>query len=666
MMDELLEQFLLEGRDLVAEAQAALASLARDARAEGALDRLFRAAHTLKGSVALFDMAPAESLLHAAESHLDAARRQEVPLGAADLDALVAVIDQTDRWIDAMERSGALDSAAPETSRRLARRIGAREGKTARGEARSAAAAATAPTALTALKEGEDQGGAWLALLSQRPALAHVARDRALTAFRYEPDTECFFRGEDPLALAASIPDLLGLALLPSGAAWADIEEFEPFRCDAVLEGLSAADPETVAAVFRFVPDQVVVTRLEAGTGEQERGPTAALPGGASTTLRVDGAKLDRLADQSGELNVAVRRLAPLVQRVRALDPALADELRRAEDEIERVAATLRASVAGVRLVSLEPVLRRLPRLAREAADSLGKAIRFDIDGETTQVDKQIADQLFEPLLHLVRNAVDHGIELPAERSAAAKPSEGHIKLSVAQDGEAISIHLADDGRGIDPAMIRTAAVTRGLLSAERAEAMTPDEALQLVFLPGFSTAAEATRLSGRGVGMDAVKVALERLGGTVRLESTVGAGTRAAIRLPASAITTPLLLVEAGGQVFGLRIDQVVETIRIPAGDLHEVGRGCACVIRDATVPVLDLAGLLGLESRPGRHARLVVTDAGTHRLALRVAAFGGRHEAVVRPHAGLLASVPAIAGTTMMPDGSVLLVLDLPELVS
>ncbi|TZG28714.1 chemotaxis protein CheA [Sphingomonas montanisoli] len=646
-MDELLSQFLIEGRDLVAEAQEALVALSRDPASLAAIDSLFRATHTLKGSVALFDMAPAERLLHAAEARLADVRKGKVPLDPATRDGLVAIIDQTDRWIDAMETRGAIDSDAEAATHRLVALLDSTV--TPKGGITDA---------------GENAEPDWLTTLRGRSDFADVDMASARTAFRYTPDPDCFFRGEDPLAIVSGVPALLALAILPADGAWPALADCEPFRCISILEGVAAADADQVRAAFRLVPDQI---RIAALAGEATAVPTdQGIRAEPTTSLRIDAARLDKLADQSGELGVAIRALGPLIEKLRASDPLLAAAFTAVEDEIGRTAGAIQRSIAGVRLVSLEPVLRRLPRLAREAAASIGKTIRFSLDGDTVQVDKQIADQLFEPLLHLVRNAIDHGIEPADVRAAQAKPNEGRIALSVVQDGDSVVLTLTDDGRGIDPHAIRTAAVSKGLIDADRAESLGDADALRLIFLPGFSTVATATNLSGRGVGMDAVRTSVERLAGAVAIDSVVGEGTTITLRLPASAIVTPLLIVEVGDQTMGLRLDHILETTRIEASAIQRIGPGHACVLRDQTVPVLDLAVLLGLGETQDAKARLVITDAGAGRTALRVAGFGERFDAVIREAGGLLNAVPSIAGTTMLADGSVLLVLDLPEILA
>jgi two-component system, chemotaxis family, sensor kinase CheA len=646
-MDELLEQFLIEGRDLIAQAHGDLHVLDGSCDDRAALDSLFRTIHTLKGSVALFDMAPAEKLLHAAETTLDRVRRGAAKPGTQILGVLLGVVDQIDRWIDAMESSGALPSTAPRAAEKLFNDLG-------QGPASA---------------ETEEEPGtapAWIAPLLARPEFAGIAQDQIATVFRYTPDRDCFFRGEDPLATIVAVPELLGVAVLPNGE-WPALDTIEPFHCFSRFEGVSAAGLEAVRAAFRLVPDQIelaTVHKIEASPAAFANDADASIAA-VTTTLRVDAAKLDQLIDRSGELGVAARTLTPLIARARTLDPALADDLRNAQAEIDRATNNIQQAVAQVRLVSLEPVLRRLPRLARDAAASLGKNIRFELTGETTEVDKQVADGLFEPLLHLVRNAVDHGIEPEAARKAAGKPSEGCVILSVRIDGENVRATLSDDGGGIDPQKIRDAALAKGLIDEGRAAAIDDAQAVDLIFLPGFSTASEVTEVSGRGVGMDAVRNTIERLNGTITIDSRLGQGTVVHVRLPVNAITARLLIVTAGDERVGVRLDQIVETVRIESAAIQPVGHGNACVLRDRTVPVLDLGERLGLASATGTHARLLITDGGEGRVALRVGGFGERVDAMVRGNSGLLARLPAIAGTTMLGGGEVLLVLDLPELI-
>lgn len=645
MMDELLEQFLIEGRELVAQVDKDLKALARDPRADAAIDSAFRAIHTLKGSVAIFAMQPAERLLHAAEDLLERARRGTATLDPHMIEALVACLDQTDRWIDDMERQGTLSADAMSTGAAIASRL--------------TLATASAPALVVPGGNGSPN---WVAALTEREKEIIARTDAPLTAFRYVPDRDCFFRGEDPLAVVEGVPELLTLAILPAGESWPSLQAIEPFACISVLEGLSAAPVEAVRAAFRMQPDQLLFAAISP-TADLERSNEGR---SNSRLLRVDAARVDAMADGLGDLIVAINALTPVAEDIQRHDRALAMRLRSVQATIERATSRLHRDLSAVRLVPLEPALRRLPRLTREIADSLGKVVTLKITGETIEVDKQIADGLFEPLLHLLRNALDHGIETPDRRKKAGKAPSGTIGLAVERDGDRIIVTLEDDGAGMDPGRIRELALARGLISAESAGLLTEAAALRLIFLPGFSTATEITEVSGRGVGMDAVQAAMEKLQGSIEVESKVGRGTCFRLNLPANALTTRLLVVEVAGERYGISLAQVVETVRIDKAALMPVGGGLACVLRDRTVPVLDLASLLNGSSIQGQHAKLVIIESQGGRIAMRVDAFAERIDTVVRPPLGILTAARGVVGAALMGDGDILLVLDLPELAA
>lgn len=639
-MDELLEQFLIEGRDLVLEGQAAFVVLLSDPADPRAIDSAFRAIHTLKGSVGIFDMRDAERILHAAETLLDRARKDPAGLPADTVPRLVASLDQMDRWIDEIEQTGAIGAGADAVADRL---LGDEAAADERSD--SAAPAEAIP--------------AWAAKLVAREidALAHA--EGPLIAFRYAPDTDAFFRGDDPLALVATVPAIAALVVLPAGDAWPDPAMFDPFACTMVIEGLSAAPIDDLRATFRLVPDQIAfhpVAASSAGTA----GPVA-----TRTILRVDAARVGALADGVGELAVAANAFSAIAERADKVDPALALAIRAAQADLDRSIGAVRRSVSAVRLVPLGPALARLPRLVREIAAGVGKPVEFTISGDQIEVDKQIADGLFEPLLHLVRNAIDHGIEQAETRAAAGKPENGRVSLLIARDGEEIVVTLADDGVGIDPARIRDIAIKRGLIDTEAAAQLTDAATTALIFAPGFSTASAVTDVSGRGVGMDAVQAAVDRMRGRIEIDSRIGEGTRFVLRLPANALTTRLLVVEIGHDRYAVPFDQIAETARVSQDRLIPLGTGTACVMRGRTVPVLSLSELLGGAEARSDPARLLVTRASGEPVALRVDGFSDRIDAMVRAPTGLLSAVPSIAGTALLGDGGVLVVLNLPELV-
>lgn len=644
-MDELLEQFLIEGRELVAEGAKELAALARDPNAAAALDGAFRAIHTLKGSFAIFALGPAERLLHAAEDVLDRARRHIAVLGGAAVEGLVACLDQTDRWIDEMERSGALPADAESVADRTI-----------------ALLVTPVDTAVEEPATVVSSAPDWIGALTARETKVVGKASTPLTAFRYTPDTDCFFRGEDPVAVVENVPALAALAILPAGGEWPAIDDLEPFACVSVIEGLSAAPEAQVRAAFRLQPSQVEFAVVKPAPISQDTGEALR----DRSTLRVDAERIDALAEGLGDLIVAINGLAPLADEVEPVDRALAAKLRAAQTGIERATGKLSRNLTRVRLVPLEPSLRRMPRTVRETAQGLGKSVAFTLSGERIEVDKQVADGLFEPLLHLLRNAIDHGIEHPEVRRAAGKDPQGQVMLAFQRQGDAITATVSDDGAGIDPARVRASAVKRGLLSQEAADALDNAAALRLIFRAGFSTAASVTEISGRGVGMDAVQAAIARLRGSVEIESVPGAGSLFRIRLPVTALTTRLLVIEVAGERYGVSLEQVAETARIDAAALMPVGRGLACVLRERTIPVLDLAALLNAAPAQGRHAKLVVTQVEGNPVALRVDGFGERIDTVLRPPRGILATAPGVIGSAVLGDGGVLIVLDLPELAA
>ncbi len=290
----------------------------------------------------------------------------------------------------------------------------------------------------------------------------------------------------------------------------------------------------------------------------------------------------------------------------------------------------------------------------------------FTIEGADTRADKSVVDALSEPLLHVLRNAIDHGIEPPAARIAAGKPAQGRIVLTARQDGGQVVVSLRDDGAGIDPAAVRRVAASRGLAPAGTLAALDDAAAIDLVFLPGFSTAAEVTQTSGRGVGMDAVRSAMQALGGQAAIAPAPGGGTIVTLSVAQTVSILPVIVVQAGGQSFGVPVGAIQEMARIARDAILPVRAGRAFVLRDRTVPLLGLAELLGrAPPHAGDEARILVTQSAGQLVGLEVDSFGARLDLVLRPLPGLLAGMAGMRGAALLGDGSVLLVLDVAELV-
>ena len=651
-MDELFEQFLIEGRELISKATDDLTALERDLSAPGRVDSAFRAVHTLKGSVAIFDLSPMGAALHAAEDLLGNVRSADLPMSQSVAHALLGCLDQCDRWMDVVEATGNLPIEAPKEAVRIATGLLALTG--------ASQASCSDPDRPTEQSWVSD-------LLRRQSARLEQAREaeQSLLAVRYRPPADCFFTGDDPMSFIGAMPDLLALEL-SAIEPWPPLEEFDPYQCNILIEAVASATEPELRQLFRFIPDQVEIVSVE--TLAKKNGLELAVGAEARRTIRVDSTEIDRLLDLVGELVVTKNSFAHLAVSAEAgVDAkAIAASIRAAQATTERVVAEMHRAVMNVRMVPLDRVFRRLNRLVRELSQRLDRNIAFEIRGEDTRVDKAVADSLFEPLLHLVRNAIDHGIERPNARLAAGKPSQGRVDLSARTLGDQILIEIRDDGAGIDPARVKQAAVDRQIVAPEQLEGLDDAAVLQLIFRPGFSTVTGITDVSGRGVGMDAVQTAVEQLGGRVSLASEIGEGTRVCLRLPATAALTTVLIVRVGEERFAIPLDMVVETARIPRRSILPVGFGQAFVLRSRTLPLIELATLLGVPAASAvGDARILVVDAGRGQVGVAVDNFSERLDVMLRPMTGLLAHIPGVSGTTLLGDGSVLLILNLGEII-
>ena len=648
-MDDLLDQFLIEGRELVQQASEDLLALDRNPADTTRLDSAFRAFHTLKGSVGLFDLVPMGQALHAAEDLLSAVRDGRIGMDGAMIGVLLECIGTTEAWIEDIARAGQLAAAADQRSHSLQQLL-------------RAPLAAGQPESIAQTRQPD-----WLAaLLARAPEAVAQASGQALTAMRYVPRADCFLSGDDPLALVRSVPGLLHLHIAPH-QPWA-AGQIEPFTCNLVIELLSTAPADEVRRIVRFVSDQVSVAETAASAapdpavGEQ----AAERQAPSARSLRVDAGKVDALVDAVGELIVAKNALAHLALKAAEIDPALGRALSANQADIERLVGNTHRAVMDLRMVPVAQTFRRLPRLVRELAVRLGKDVRFDMAGEALEADKAIVEGLFEPLLHVLRNALGHGIEPPAERVAMGKAATATVTLTAARQSNEIVISVADDGRGIDLGKIRAAAAARGLLDPVALDALDDAGVGNLIFAPGFSTAATVTEVSGRGVGMDAVRGAVSALGGRVELTSVPGAGTTVSLLLPQMVTVQKVITVLVGDERFGVPISAMTQTARVPAAQIMAAGLGEAFVLRGRTVPLVRLATLLGCPSVPRpAAAKILIIGTPDGLVGVEVDGLAERVDVLLRPLTGLLAGMAGVLGAALLGDGSVLMVLDLPELI-
>jgi two-component system chemotaxis sensor kinase CheA len=638
-LNPFIEQFLIEGRELVEQAVSDLLALETHPGDSARLDGVFRAVHTLKGSAGIVDFAAMARGLHAAEDALSAARAGVHPLTPALIGGCLSALDQVTRWLDAIEASGGeLPGDAD---------VGA-DAMVAQFVPGPAAAAATPPLAIDEVES--------VALDQPAPDMTPLCRE-ILEA--------------QQLMLDVSEPRGFSGHLASAGRVVANVLRHigRPEGTGEALAGVeSVGDPAPLIATIRTI---LAGTSAASGADGAHtlRDNTRPAQEVSVRALRVDVERIDTLVRLAGELMViksAIGLLCGLSETV-ADRGELVARLKDQHGQLDRLATGLQHAVLRIRVLPLRDVFQRFPRVVRDLGSSLGKPIRLVTEGDETEADKEIVESLFEPLLHVLRNATDHGLEDADERISAGKPALGTIRLRAARSGEQVIVEVEDDGRGIDVERIRVLAERHGVASAATLTTMNDAEVVDLIFTPGFSTATRVTTVSGRGVGMDAVRAAVGRLGGSVGVESRTGKGTTVRFVLPFTLLITRIITVEAGGQMFGIPLDCVIETVQIGKGQIMPVGAAHAFALRKQIVPLFDLAAVVGTEQ--GRsfadEVVVMVIAMGGDLVGLAVERLGDRIDAMLKPMDGLLSGTAGIAGTTLLGDGRVLIVLDVQELL-
>jgi len=388
-------------------------------------------------------------------------------------------------------------------------------------------------------------------------------------------------------------------------------------------------------------------------------------------SLKVDQAKVDRLMNLIGELVVSKNALPYLAERAESQFGVreLSREIKGQYSIINRIADEMQDAIMQVRMMAVSFIFQRFPRLVRDISRKLGKEVQLALEGEQTEADKNIIESLADPLIHIVRNSLDHGLEMPEDRLAAGKPAIGKLTIRAAQEADRVVIEIVDDGKGIDPAVIKQKAYQKGIIDEATLERIGDQEAINLIFAAGLSTAAVVSDLSGRGVGMDVVRSAVEKINGTVVIDSQLGKGTTIRISLPLSMAVTQVMVIESDGQRFGVPMDHVIETVRVPRGAIHAIKQSHAAVLRGRIVPLKSLNALLGIQALPRSNSddelAVLLVQAGNAELGLLVDGFQETMGVIQKPFSGFLTGLSAYSGSALMGDGSVLMILNIREMV-
>jgi two-component system, chemotaxis family, sensor kinase CheA len=598
--DELLHEFLVESFENLDRLDSDFVELEQDPGDRQILASIFRTVHTIKGTSGFLGFGTLEAVTHVGESLLGRLRDGELVVTQDITSGLLALVDAVREILASIERTGAEDGTQyPELVAELTRLHDAG----AAAEAVATAADVVAQLELGDLDDAEEVEDDAASLVDAVASSAHPAM----------------------LNASQPHPALLGAAATVGG---------HPALLNATTD----------AGSVRSEP-----TRND---HEAQKG------GVAESVVRVDVSLLDGLIDLVGELVLARNQLV----QVTGSKAGKGDPTSAAAQRVSLITSELQEQVLKTRMQQVNVVWGKLPRVVRDLSVMCGKKVRVEMEGQDTELDKTIIEAIKDPLTHIVRNSVDHGIESPAERVKAGKAAEGRLLLRAFHEGGKVVIEIVDDGAGIDPAKLKAKALAKGLITTAQAEAMSDHDAVNLIFLAGFSTAEAVTNVSGRGVGMDVVKTNIERINGSIDLQSRVGQGTTITVRIPLTLAIVPALVVQSAGSRYAIPQPNLVELVRLKNDEQLERIEGAAFHrLRGRLLPVLDLAMLLKLRSHESTTARtLAVLQVDGGQFGLLVDRVNDAEEIVVKPLGTHVKNVEAFAGCTIMGDGTVALILD------
>lgn len=680
-MAEFMDVFLDEGREQLALLEANILAMERGDHSQDILQVIFRAAHTLKGSSRAMGFLAIGDLTHEMENVLDDLRHGTLSVGTPIINALLDCLDALGTLVDSVAAAGTDTHASGKDIPALVARLTAlRAGDTAAPA--EAAAPMGAPEALR-LTEFEETSAA-------------DARDAGLSlrVVYVTLSADCLMKSVRVYMVLAALEPLGSVLASRPGEEALEAEEFDQSfavllatdrPADALSAALSAISEIDAVAVSEWAAPAAeksapapVETVLPAETPmPAEMSAPAPVKVPAAQTIRVDVSRLDSLLNLVGELVIDRSQIEQYGQTLHARYPQeeAVTQLMETAHRIARITSELQDQIMKARMLPIDGVFQRMPRMVRDLAQKTGKEVDFRLSGGETELDRSVLESLGDPLIHLLRNSVDHGIEPPETRLAAGKPAQGSVTLSARHEENHIVIEITDDGGGIDPVKIKAASVRKELLSQADADRMTDKDALSLIFASGFSTAQTLSDISGRGVGMDIVKSNLEKMGGRVLVDSVVGMGSQFTIHLPLTLAIIRALLVTVDGGTYVVPLGSVVEMLRLGSrpGELtpRRVQGHMAVVLRDRTVPLLSLSHLLrgdGQAAAPESilpDAYVVIVGLGETQVGLCVDGLLGEQEVVIKSLGVLLGDIPGLSGATILGNGRVALIVDTAKVV-
>ncbi|MBY9106484.1 chemotaxis protein CheA [Pseudomonas aeruginosa] len=685
--EEILQDFLVEAGEILEQLSEQLVELESRPDDMDLLNAIFRGFHTVKGGAGFLQLNALVECCHIAENVFDILRKGERRVSSELMDVVLQALDTVNAMFDQVREQSEPTPATPELLAALAR-LAEPEGA-APAEPVQAPPAAVPPAEPAAPPEApaqsvssditDDEFEQLLDALQgdEAPASA-VAETPAAPAGDEISDAEfealldqLHGKGKFvPPAVSAEPAQVPAEAVEPAAAAAGDDisdDEFEALLDELHGKGKFGGASEAVAAAAAVAKN--IAAKSPAAKPVAPAKAAAARPAApdrpaaseAETTVRVDTARLDEIMNMVGELVLVRNRLVRL--GLNSGDEAMA----KAVANLDVVTGDLQMSVMKTRMQPIKKVFGRFPRLVRDLARNMKKEINLELVGEETDLDKNLVEALADPLVHLVRNAVDHGIESPEEREAAGKPRVGQVVLSAEQEGDHILLMITDDGKGMDAEVLRNKAVEKGLLERDAADRLTDLECYNLIFAPGFSTKTEISDVSGRGVGMDVVKTKISQLNGTVNVFSQKGSGSKIVIKVPLTLAIMPTLMVMLGSQAFAFPLVNVNEIFHLDLSRTNVVDGQEVVIVRDKALPLFYLKRWLvpSAAHEEQGEGHVVILSVGTQRIGFVVDQLVGQEEVVIKPLGKMLQGTPGMAGATITGDGRIALILDVPSML-
>ncbi len=661
--DEILQDFLVEAGEILERLNEELVELEQRPADVDLLNAVFRGFHTIKGGASFLSLDGLVEVCHRAEDVFNVLRNGERSVDTELMDTVLQVLDVVNSMF-AEVQAGSLPTPAQPALLRTLEKLAVAGDCAAQASVATDPAGGGEPVQSEPAQEGDDADAEFEAMLAAATA-QEATEETAETVSGADDITEDEFEalldrlhgsGKAPAVAAAP-------ASTDAGNGTAAGDEITDDEFEALLDQLHGSGKAPTEAATVAAPPPVAPTAATASPGAQtERAKTTVIPVKAEATVRVDTKRLDDIMNMVGELVLARNRLATLKESMAN------EDMSKAISNLDVVTADLQNAVMKTRLQPIKKVFGRFPRVVRDLARSLNKEVNLELQGEETDLDKNLVEALADPLVHLVHNAVDHGIEDPQQRQDAGKPRAGTVILAAEQEGDHILLSIEDDGKGMDPAKLREKAVEKGLMDAEAAARLDDRDAYNLIFAAGFSTKEEISDVSGRGVGMDVVKTRIGQLNGTIEIDSELGKGTRLMIRVPLTLAIMPTLMVKIAEQPFALPLGSVSEIFDLDETRTNTVDGQLCVMVRQKALPLYFLRDWLasaGSQQSGDTVSHVVVVHVGSQKVGFVVEQLVGQEEVVIKPLGAFLQGLAGFAGATITGDGRIALILDVPSLM-